>query len=229
MVRIGIALVGAGRGGAALLAALRDEPGVSIEVVVDTNPDAPGLALARQLGLPVLHDLREIVRFPIDLILEVTGRPEVLEALRAVAPAGVEVIGARAARVLWDLVERRRLQEGRLATLLSITHALNRERSPEVLFERIVREASALAGDAVAKLWLLEPGGGLTLVAAAGAQDVGLKAARSDEGLQGMVLRERRPLAVVDVRADPRALGPAWLEREGIASYAGVPLLVGED
>ncbi len=229
VVKLGIALVGAGRGGAALLAVLREEPGVTIEVVVDSNPEAPGLALARQLGLPVLHDLREIVRFPIDLVLEVTGKAEVLESLRAVVPPGVEVISARGARMLWDLVERRRLQEGRLRTVLAITHALSQERALDVLLDRVVREATTLFGEAVAKLWLRADGESMVLAAWAGAKDVGFKTVAAGEGLQGWVQTERRPLTVVDAQADPRAGNLPWLQREGLASYAGVPLMVGEE
>src|ERR1700693_1660207 len=47
-----IGLVGAGKGGAALLDLLLEWPDGSVAVVVDPRPDAPALQKARALGIP---------------------------------------------------------------------------------------------------------------------------------------------------------------------------------
>jgi len=48
-----ILLIGDGTGGRALVELLHKDPSIKVVAVVDKNERAPGLVLARQLGLPV--------------------------------------------------------------------------------------------------------------------------------------------------------------------------------
>ena len=54
-----VVIVGAGKGGRALLEMFSGDPTVTIVGVVDVNPWAPGLELARRLNVQVSTDLRE--------------------------------------------------------------------------------------------------------------------------------------------------------------------------
>jgi len=102
-------LVGAGRGGTALIKLFRRYPGVEIAGVVDKRPDAPGLALARQLGIPTGEDYRQFLelaeRGEVDLVINVTGSSEVRKELIAACPEHVEVMGGHSAKLMWDLIE----------------------------------------------------------------------------------------------------------------------------
>lgn len=47
-----VLIIGAGRGGSALLEMFMEDTLVKVMAMVDTNPDAPGLQLAKKLGIP---------------------------------------------------------------------------------------------------------------------------------------------------------------------------------
>jgi len=108
-----VVIVGAGKGGRALLEMFAGDPTVSILGVADLNPWAPGLDLARRLNVPVTTDYRELVGDPrADLIIDVTGNAEVQRTILRLKPPTTEVMGGIGARFMWDLLaERKRSEE----------------------------------------------------------------------------------------------------------------------
>lgn len=110
-VRLG--LVGAGKGGAALLRIFLDSGGIEVVGVADPDPAAPGSVFALQRGIPVFSDFQSLFPLHPDILVEATGLPHVLDTLIRRAPPRVEIIGAASARLLWELVEqRRRMEQG---------------------------------------------------------------------------------------------------------------------
>src|SRR6266436_3900463 len=66
---------------------------VSILGVADVNPWAPGIEFARRFNIPVTTDLREFVTDPrADLIIDVTGSPDVHQTLLRSKPPGAELM-----------------------------------------------------------------------------------------------------------------------------------------
>jgi transcriptional regulator with PAS, ATPase and Fis domain len=108
-----VVIVGAGKGGRALLEMIVGDPTVSIVGVADANAWAPGLELARRLNIPVSTDFRELVRDPrLDLIIDVTGNPQVHAEIDRLKPPAAEVMGGASAKFMWDLLaERKRSEE----------------------------------------------------------------------------------------------------------------------
>jgi transcriptional regulator with PAS, ATPase and Fis domain len=108
-----VVIVGAGKGGRALLEMFKGDPTVSILGVADVNPWAPGLELARRLNVPVSTDFRELITDPhLDLVIDVTGNPEVHRVITQLKPPGTEVMGGASAKFMWDLLaERKRSEE----------------------------------------------------------------------------------------------------------------------
>lgn len=105
--RLRVGLVGAGRGGTSLLQLFASAPTVQIVAVADPNPEALGLQLARARGIPILSSHREIFAYAPQIVIEVNGRPEVLEELARAKPADVELVGAQSARLFWELITLR--------------------------------------------------------------------------------------------------------------------------
>jgi transcriptional regulator with PAS, ATPase and Fis domain len=107
-----IILIGAGTGGKALVELFHKDPSVEIVGVVDKNEHAPGLVLARNLGLPVSGNYRKLlaVESP-DLIIDVTGDPEVARDIYQRKAAATELIGGNAALFIWNLIEARNKAE----------------------------------------------------------------------------------------------------------------------
>jgi transcriptional regulator with PAS, ATPase and Fis domain len=108
-----VVIIGAGKGGRALLEMFLGDSTVTIVGVADVNPWAPGLELARRLSIPVATDLRELVADPrLDLIIDVTGNPAVQQAIQRLKAPATEVMGGASAKFMWDLIaERKRSEE----------------------------------------------------------------------------------------------------------------------
>src|SRR5262245_2238609 len=108
-----IVIVGAGKGGRALLEMFVGDQTVAIVGVADVNPWAPGLELARRLNIPVATDFRALIADPrLDLVIDVTGDPEVHRAINPLKATAAEVMGGASAEFVWDLLaERKRSEE----------------------------------------------------------------------------------------------------------------------
>src|SRR5438477_3454480 len=89
-----VLIVGAGKGGRALLEMLVGDPTVTIAGISDVNPWAPGIDLARRLNLPIATDFREMVANPgVDLVIDVTGDQDVHRTIHAMKAPATEVMG----------------------------------------------------------------------------------------------------------------------------------------
>ena len=103
------AIVGGGKGCVSILDmvkkdALRDFR-MRIHGVADIDQGAPGLKYAREIGVPLVtrrhEDLYEIP--DLDLIIELTGRSEVVEDIQRTMPKSVHLIDHVGARLFWEL------------------------------------------------------------------------------------------------------------------------------
>lgn len=107
-----IILIGAGTGGRALVELFHKDPGIEIVAVVDKNERAPGLALAREFGLPVASSYKKILEtVPADLIIDVTGDASAGREIQALKPEATEIVGGNSARFIWNLLEARKQTE----------------------------------------------------------------------------------------------------------------------
>jgi len=108
-MRTRVVMIGCGRGGKALLELFKQDPTVSILGVADNNPSAIGLDMAKGLTIPVTKDYRELFKISnIDLIIDVSGSPEVRQGIQELKPDQAEVMGGGVARFLSTLLEERR-------------------------------------------------------------------------------------------------------------------------
>ncbi len=104
-----VAIVGGGRGGAAVLATLAEIKSVQVVGISDVRSDAPAFQLARQLGVETTTDTERLVRRPdLQVIFEVTGQAEVLQAVNSAKSPAAQVVGAEAAAILMEIVNSRR-------------------------------------------------------------------------------------------------------------------------
>lgn len=100
-----VAILGAGRGGTALLDLLHLIPSVEIVGISDRDPGAPGLSRAKNLRIPVVDRLEELVyNHGVNLIMDVTGDPEVERFVQLHKRPETEILSGSAARLLWELV-----------------------------------------------------------------------------------------------------------------------------
>lgn len=101
-----ILIVGAGRGGAAMLDLFLKDPQLSIVGIMDLDPHAPALAIAAKNGIPSFTNLKEaIAACPHCLVLNLTTDESV--TAEAETQLGVKrVIGGFQAHFLWKVITR---------------------------------------------------------------------------------------------------------------------------
>ncbi|MDH4081376.1 MAG: ATP-binding protein [Nitrospira sp.] len=101
-----VAIVGAGRGGTALLEVLHQIRTIDIVGITDKDRSAPGLHRAHELNVPVYGRTDDLLHDqPLTLVMDVTGDPAMESALRQQKPTGADVISGQASRLFWLLVQ----------------------------------------------------------------------------------------------------------------------------
>jgi diguanylate cyclase (GGDEF)-like protein len=102
-IRVGI--VGAGRGGSALLDVLLRVPLVQVAAVCDINPDAPALAAARRRAIPVYHDSQRLVReVSLDWLFNVSHASITQRHLVSRNLEGLTVVDGATAELIWKVL-----------------------------------------------------------------------------------------------------------------------------
>lgn len=129
-----VIIVGAGKGGTALLELFTRSPDVEIVGMVDLNPEAPGLRLARNLGVSTASDtLAFIADDRANLIVDVTGDPAMRTLLLKQKPPRAEVMGGTSALLLWKLAQHERdlrdqlIQAEKLASIGTLASGIAHE------------------------------------------------------------------------------------------------------
>lgn len=108
-VTLRVVILGAGKGGTALLELFTRGTGVEVVGIADCNPQAPGLQLARNLGIPTTHDALALVgEDRADLIVDVTGDPVLGAQVQRHKPPRAEVLGGTSALLVWKLARYER-------------------------------------------------------------------------------------------------------------------------
>jgi len=106
-------IVGAGKGGTAILKILKESEVLKVSVVVDRNLNAPGMLLARKEGINTGTDWQPYLTDQIDIIIEVTGNEVVFQELRntkskqtVLIPGSVAFLVAKIMEEKEDLIEK---------------------------------------------------------------------------------------------------------------------------
>lgn len=134
-----VAILGGGRGGRALLEIFAQDPLARIVGLGEAKARTLGTKLARQLGVPVTQDYREILNMKeVDLIIDVTGSPEIERALQKIRKPSVAIIGGASAKFMWQLID------ARIRATTEIEKTLSRYQS---LFRRYVKDEAESAVD----------------------------------------------------------------------------------
>ncbi|MBM7693238.1 PAS domain S-box-containing protein [Peribacillus deserti] len=77
-----VLIIGAGNGGTAILKMLEETKYLKVTSIVDMNENAPGILLAKQMGIQTGSDWREFIDQNLDIIIEVTGSEAVFKSIR---------------------------------------------------------------------------------------------------------------------------------------------------
>lgn len=105
-----IGIVGGGKGGHEVLELITRNPGyrrrIELLGVADPNPQAQGMTLASKLNIPTFSDYSPLLAKTPDLILELTGDPQVREGIIRDRQPHTQIIDHIKARLFWELLQR---------------------------------------------------------------------------------------------------------------------------
>ncbi|TDL34640.1 PAS domain-containing protein [Jeotgalibacillus sp. S-D1] len=99
-----VLIVGAGRGGIALLQVMAESDAFQVYAVVDHNPQAPGLALARSLKIETGGDWQEHLSEETDIVINVTGDHQTFVDLRNARSAHTVLVPGSVASLIYQLI-----------------------------------------------------------------------------------------------------------------------------
>ncbi|HUK57393.1 MAG TPA: diguanylate cyclase [Nitrospiria bacterium] len=232
--RVNLVIIGAGRGGRALIELLFQDPTVEIVGIADLDPKAPGIVLAKRLKIRCTSDYRRLLkRRKVDLIMDVTGDPAVGADIAKIAPTA-EIIGGHSARFMWEMVEARIKSREEIERLLieyqslyELGLKLTASENPEKLYHTIVDYATGLTNTPAGSLTIFEEKQGTMSLAAV--KGVTKRFSNKNRwkvrqgGLTSHILNQDVPLAVQDVKRHPKFDNPIMV-REGIRSLIASPL-----
>ncbi|QHT47104.1 sigma-54-dependent Fis family transcriptional regulator [Bacillus sp. SB49] len=102
-----VLIVGAGKGGAALLKLLNEIERMQVVAITDIDPDAEGLILAEQMQIPSDRHWENWIHKDIDIVIEATGSDAVFGEIRAKRMPFTVVIPGSVAYVTSELLEEK--------------------------------------------------------------------------------------------------------------------------
>lgn len=101
-----ILVIGAGRGGTAMLELFLDDPLINIVGIIDANPQAPALAIAKKHGIQNFTNLSEAIEASRPCIAFNLADDESVTAFAESRLGKENIIGGFQARFLWNLLTR---------------------------------------------------------------------------------------------------------------------------
>jgi len=144
-------------------------------------------------------------------------------------PNKAELLAELAAlRSRTETFERRQRE---LTALLEGQQAITSSLDLEKSLQAIVRHAAVIEGEAGVWLLVLDPERQVLTCRAATRftpEEMATLTHAVGQGLSGLVALTRQPLAVSDIRQDPRAARPDFITKYAQVSYLGVPVIYGD-
>lgn len=98
-----VMIVGAGKGGMAIIQIIQDSIVLDVQAVIDIRADAPGIQWAKKRDIRTDNDWRPFVKGKIDMIIEVTGKEEVYREIRQTCSRETVLIPSSVAHMLIKL------------------------------------------------------------------------------------------------------------------------------
>jgi diguanylate cyclase (GGDEF)-like protein len=233
---LNIVIIGAGRGGTALIEQLHNAPNTRIVGVADLKSTAAGIRLARRYQIPVTTDYRELLALTdVQFIVDVTGEEKVRKEIDLYRRHNTEVISGRTAKFLWaQIVERDRRTDtveqllGQYQSIYDIGLKLAASNSLPRLFDHLLEDATKLTHTPAGSVVLFDEGRAqMQFGAVKGFSRRFSKTIRWDirkGGLTHAVLNHKGPLVIENIADHPGFNNPVVLN-EGIQSLMAASLI----
>ena len=235
--RTKIFLIGAGKGGRAVLTRLLRFTWVQIVGVADLNDQAPGILLAKKAGLPVFigDPLQFLQGIDVDLVFELTGDHLTHTRLLNLASRSFDVVTGEISYMMSSVMQELEEQEiqlrgylGEHRVLSEISLMLCRSDTPEQIFEAIVAGGLRMTSMPAGSLSIFnKEKQELFLVSAKGFTSDFYKHGTygvRQGGLTEYILSQNDPVLIENISEFPSFSNPI-LVKEGVRSVIAVPLI----
>jgi len=216
---IKVAIVGAGKGGSYLLEVFHINGEVKVVGITDKDNKAPGLNLAKEWGIFIADDVRDLFSQSPEIVINSTGEPKVSEFIKQAAPYPVEIIEGTSAKFLWDLVRRQQLAKNDMSVLYQNGITITKARNLKEVLNKVLRSAMKLTETPAGSIALID-GDEMVMAAHRGLSREFFKEQRwkpRKDGLTYSILRHKEPLEFQDTGGNPIFEGTLIL-KEGIRS-----------
>ncbi|WP_243458146.1 sigma 54-interacting transcriptional regulator [Sporosarcina sp. Te-1] len=102
-----VLIIGAGKGGSALLYLINNLDFMQVFAIVDKDENAPGLQLAEELGIRTGHRWKPFLAEPVHIVFDVTGDPAVFAELMEHKPPGTMLVPGSVANLIVHLLNEK--------------------------------------------------------------------------------------------------------------------------
>jgi len=233
-----LAIIGAGRGGEALLNVLQDDDNIEVVGISDSRSDAPALALATSRSIPIFHAITELPAC--DMVINVTGSGEASQQLRKHFSADVEIMEGKAAHFFYDQVGKRKKEKEQVERMLTefeklnrVSRQLNTTNSLTQMLKLVLREALLVTHSAAGTISLYDKSTrALSLHTSSGFSE-GFEKQEPwivrTGGLTERILNERKPFVVPNIFESDEFSLNIVLANEGVEALVALPLALGDE
>ncbi|MBI5970785.1 MAG: diguanylate cyclase [Deltaproteobacteria bacterium] len=230
---IKIAIVGAGKGGSALLELFKDSPEVRVAAISDANKDAPGAAIAKGLGIPFVDNTKGLSAYGPEIVVNATGNADFSPVIKTAFPYRVEVIEGKGARLLWDLVDGQKRLKHDLSVLYDTGIILSKSKNLGDVLNAVLTNAMELTDSEAGTIALVKDGlMTVALRSGPGAAACFKNESKSwrpdDDPLTSFITSQLEPVEFPDIANDALFKGAA-IAMEGVCSALAVTLRVNGD
>ncbi|MCF6280988.1 MAG: sensor domain-containing diguanylate cyclase [Candidatus Polarisedimenticolaceae bacterium] len=233
-----IMIIGGGAGGTSLIPILHEYNEIEITGVIDINPQAPGIVLAKKMSIATSHSFTELYKeSPCEIIINVTNDENTSLALRKFRnEQSIEVIEGASAKVIFKLVDERRIREeesllrlNELEALYQIGIMLTSSESENDLLNSILEYSTKLTSTPAGSIALYnDRNNSMELVLSCGF-DLNVSEKTTWQirkgGLTEYILNKGSPLIINDVDKFDKVVR-AEIKKIDIKSLIAVPLIV---
>ena len=233
---LGVAVIGGGEEGVALIEILHEDPRIQILGVADRNADAPGIVLAKRLAIYTVCDYKLLLTLPnLHSILDASGNRQTSRILARLCPPHVELISGQMAKRMWAHVVRREKHRDTLQSMLfqyqsiyDIGLKLSASQDLERILFHTVEDATKLTHTHAGSLALYdEMKTEMYLGVSKGfsrrfSREVRWQIRKG--GLTHTILNSKVPVMIPDVHEHPQFDNPIML-KEGVRAVLAAPLL----
>jgi len=221
-----IAVIGAGKGGCALLDIFHANGNVKIIGITDNNKNAPGLKMAKEWGIFIAHEIKELFDQKPDIVINATGHSEIGKRIKETSPYPVEVIEGMGAKCLWELVSRQQMAKKDMESLYRYGLVITKAKNLKEVLDEALRSAMELTETPAGSI-VLSQGEDMVPGSQKGLRPDFFKKQRwkiQREGPAYHILKQTGPVAFYNIEQEPLFENTTIL-KEGVKSILACPLI----